>query len=92
MRALVIDDHEFTREGIIRILTDNFDVVKVARAGNYDQAIEQIRNDKWDIIILDINLPGKGGLEILRLIRSVESKVPVLVPGAWCRCPSMRAG
>ena len=79
MRALVVDDHEFTREGIIRILTDNFDVIKVARAGSYEQAMEQVRNDKWDIIILDISLPGKGGLEILRSIRSIESKVPVLV-------------
>jgi DNA-binding NarL/FixJ family response regulator len=79
MRALVVDDHEFTREGIVHILTDNFNVSKLARAGNYEQAMEQIKNDKWDIIVLDISLPGKGGLEILRSIRSIESKVPVLV-------------
>jgi len=79
MRALVVDDHEFTREGVIRILSDNFDVAKLARAGNYDDAMVQIRNEKWDIIILDISLPGKNGLEILRSIREIESKVPVLV-------------
>jgi two-component system, NarL family, invasion response regulator UvrY len=79
MRALVVDDHEFTREGIVHILTDNFNITKLARAGSYEQAMEHIRNDKWDIIILDINLPGKGGLEILRSIRAIESKVPVLV-------------
>ena len=79
MRALVVDDQEFTREGIIHILTDNFNIAKLARAGSYEQAMEQIRNDKWDIIILDISLPGKDGLEILRSIRAIESKVPVLV-------------
>jgi DNA-binding NarL/FixJ family response regulator len=79
MRALVVDDHEFTREGIIHILTDNFDITKLARAGNYEDAMEQIQDNKWDIIILDINLPGKGGLDILSSIRAVESKVPVLV-------------
>jgi two-component system invasion response regulator UvrY len=79
MRALIVDDHEFTREGIVHILTDNFNISKLARAGNYEQAMDQIRNDKWDIIILDINLPGKGGLEILRSIRAISSKVPVLV-------------
>jgi two-component system invasion response regulator UvrY len=79
MRALIVDDHEFTREGIIHILTDNFNIAKLARAGNYEDAMEQIQNNKWDIIILDINLPGKGGLEILRSIRAIESKVPVLV-------------
>jgi two-component system, NarL family, invasion response regulator UvrY len=79
MRALVIDDHEFTREGIIRILTDNFIIAKIARAGSYEDAMEQIKNSKWDLIILDINLPGKGGLEVLKSIRTAESKVPVLV-------------
>ena len=71
--------HEFTREGIIHILTDNFNIVKFARAGNYEQAIEQIKNEKWDIIILDISLPGRSGLEILKSIREVKSKIPVLV-------------
>jgi DNA-binding NarL/FixJ family response regulator len=79
MRALIVDDHEFTREGVIHILTDNFNIAKLARAGNYEDAMKQIQNDKWDIIILDINLPGKGGLEILSSIRTIESKVPVLV-------------
>jgi len=79
MRALVVDDHEFTREGIIRILTDNFDVTKVSRAANYDQAMDQIRNEKWDIIMLDINMPGRGGLEILRAIRDIDMNIPVLV-------------
>ena len=79
MRALVVDDHEFTREGVIRILSDNFDITKLARAGNYEDAMVQIRNEKWDIVILDISLPGKNGLEILRSIRELQSKVPVLI-------------
>jgi DNA-binding NarL/FixJ family response regulator len=79
MRALVVDDHEFTREGIVHILNDNFPIAKLARAGSYEQAMEHLQNNKWDIVILDITLPGKGGLEVLQSIRSVQSKVPVLV-------------
>jgi two-component system, NarL family, invasion response regulator UvrY len=79
MKALIVDDHEFTREGIVHILTDNFPITKFARAGSYDAAMEQIQNNKWDIIVLDITLPGKDGLEILRSIRSIDTKVPVLV-------------
>jgi len=79
MRALVVDDHEFTSEGVVHILTDNFPISKLARARNYEDAMAQIQNNKWDFIILDINLPGKSGLEILRSIRAIESKVPVLV-------------
>ena len=79
MRVLIIDDHEFTREGIIRILMDNFTISKVARAGTYEDAMGQIKNSKWDLITLDISLPGKGGLEILKSIRAVDKKVPILV-------------
>jgi two-component system, NarL family, invasion response regulator UvrY len=79
MKALVVDDHEFTREGIVRILTDNFHITKIAQSGNYDDAILQVRNNIWDIIILDVNLPGRDGLEILKSIRTIESKVPVLI-------------
>jgi DNA-binding NarL/FixJ family response regulator len=79
MRVLIIDDHEFTREGVIRILTDNFTISKIARAGNYEDAMGQIKSSKWDLITLDINLPGKGGLEVLKSIRAVDTKVPILV-------------
>jgi DNA-binding NarL/FixJ family response regulator len=79
VRALVVDDHEFTREGVGHILTDNFDIVKLARVGNYEDAMEQIQNNKWDLIVLDISLPGKNGLEILSSIRALGLKVPVLV-------------
>jgi two-component system invasion response regulator UvrY len=79
LRALVVDDHEFTREGVIRILTDNFPETKVGKAGNYDEALEQVKNNKWDIVVLDINLQGRSGLEVLKSIRSVEPKTPVLI-------------
>jgi DNA-binding NarL/FixJ family response regulator len=79
MRVLVVDDHEFTREGVIRILTDNFSITKMARAGTYETALEQIENGKFDFIILDVNLPGKSGLELLTSVRSSQPSLPILV-------------
>jgi two-component system, NarL family, invasion response regulator UvrY len=79
MRVLVVDDHEFTREGVIRILMDNFTTSKVVRAGTYEAAMEQIENGKFDLMILDVNLPGKSGLELLTTIRSTQPSVPILV-------------
>jgi two-component system, NarL family, invasion response regulator UvrY len=79
MKALVVDDHEFTREGIVRILTDNFPITKIVQAGTYEDAMMHIKNNKLDLIILDVNIPGRDGLEILRSIREVDSNVPVLV-------------
>jgi two-component system, NarL family, invasion response regulator UvrY len=79
MRVLVVDDHEFTREGIIRILSDNFTTSKIVRAGTYEAAMEQIENGKFDLTILDVNLPGKSGLELLTSIRSFHPSLPILV-------------
>jgi two-component system, NarL family, invasion response regulator UvrY len=79
MRILVVDDHEFTGEGIIRILSDNFDLTKVARVGSYEQAMEQIQNTKWDLLIMDVNLVGKSGLEVITTVRSLNIKTPILV-------------
>jgi DNA-binding NarL/FixJ family response regulator len=79
MRVLVVDDHEFTREGVIRILMDNFSITKVIRAGTYEDAMEQIENGKFDFMILDINLPGKSGLEVLTSVRASQPSLPILV-------------
>ncbi len=79
MRVLVVDDHEFTREGIIRILADNFSTSKIVWAGTYEAAMEQMENGKYDLVILDVNLPGKSGLELLTSIRSSQPSLPILV-------------
>jgi two-component system, NarL family, invasion response regulator UvrY len=79
MRVLVVDDHEFTREGVIRILMDNFTISKIVRAGNYEAVMEQMKNGKFDLMILDISLPGRSGLEVLTSIRSTQPRLPILV-------------
>jgi two-component system, NarL family, invasion response regulator UvrY len=60
-------------------LMDNFTITKIGRAGNYEDALAQIKAAKWDLITLDLTLPGKGGLEVLKSIREIDAKVPVLV-------------
>jgi two-component system, NarL family, invasion response regulator UvrY len=79
MRILIVDDHEFTREGVIRILSDAFSVTKVARAGNYNDAVTHVRDGKWDIMVVDINLADISGLELIKTVRKFDTKVPILV-------------
>jgi len=79
MKALIIDDHDYTSEGISRILADNFEMTKIARAKDYEEAVKLLDGIKWDFITLDINLPGKSGLELLKLIRRKDKQVPILV-------------
>ena len=79
MRILVVDDHEFTREGVIGILSDAFSVTKVARAGNYNDAVKLARETKWDLMVVDINLADISGLELIKMVRRFDAKVPILV-------------
>ncbi|HVN49738.1 MAG TPA: response regulator transcription factor [Bacteroidota bacterium] len=79
MRILVVDDHEFTREGVIGILSDAFSVTKVARAGNYNDAVKLARETKWDLMVVDINLADISGLELIKMARKFDAKVPILV-------------
>jgi DNA-binding NarL/FixJ family response regulator len=79
MRILIVDDHEYTREGIGRILSENFDVTKVAHVGTYELAMEHMKTGTWDLVVLDINLAGKSGLEVLQSIRTFNASIPILV-------------
>lgn len=77
-RILVVDDHPIVREGIKRIasLSDQFTVAAEASDGN--EALERMRSDDWDLVTLDIGLPGRSGLDVLAQIRK-EKTVPVLI-------------
>ena len=79
MKILIVDDHEFTREGISLILTQAFEVTKISQAFSFETAMKEFRETKFDLIILDITLKGRSGLEILTEIRLTDKKVAILV-------------
>lgn len=77
-RILVVDDHPIIREGVKRLasLTDMF--VVAAETGDGNEALDLMRREDWDLVVLDISLPGRSGLEVLAQIRK-EKTVPVLI-------------
>lgn len=79
MRVLIADDHQIVREGLKRILSDAPEVKSVGEAENAPQLMEMIRMQKWDVVILDINMPGRSGLDVLKEIKDEFPKLPVLV-------------
>ncbi len=79
MKILIIDDHEFTREGIARILAQAFELTRIAQASSYEAAMKEFRKAKFDLIIVDITLKGRSGLEIIADMRTADKKVPILV-------------
>lgn len=78
-RILIVDDHSVVRRGLQQILEEEFGVVEFGEAGDAQQAMEQIWRSDWDVVILDLTLPGRSGLEVLRDSRQAKPRMPVLV-------------
>jgi len=79
IRVLVSDDHAVLRTGVAKILMNGLDGAVCGEAGNAEEILEQVQNHEWDLVILDINMPGRSGIEVLREIRRLRPRLPVLV-------------
>jgi two-component system invasion response regulator UvrY len=77
--VLIADDHAVTRHGIRQLLRDAFDGVEVVGVGDGNAALAELSSRPWDLILLDVMMPGPSILEMLARIRAVDSSVPVLV-------------
>lgn len=78
-RILIIDAHEVVREGLKRILEEQSGAIVVGEAGVYTEAIKLARERDWDVAVLALALDGRGGLEVLKELKRIRSKMPVLV-------------
>ena len=78
-RVLIADDHEILRRGLRQILADEFKSLKVGEATDAKTVLEAARQQPWDIILLDINMPGRSGLEVLEDLKRLYPKLPVLM-------------
>src|SRR3989441_9290605 len=79
MRILIADDHAVVRRGLKQILADEFKRAVFGEARNAQEALDLVWKDNWDVVVLDITMPGRSGLEVLREIKKSRPKVPVLV-------------
>ena len=79
MRVLIVDDHAVVRRGLQQILSDEYDDVVFGEASNANEALELVGRNSWDVIILDISMPGRSGLDVLKEIKREQPAVPVLV-------------
>jgi two-component system, NarL family, invasion response regulator UvrY len=83
MKILIVDDHEVVRRGLKQILADAFPEASFAEAGTSQEALDQVGKQRWDIILLDINIPGRNGLEVLEEVHKHQAKTPVLILSAF---------
>ena len=77
--VLIADDHDIVREGVKQIVADTTDIVVGGEARTGSEVITEVRRRMWDVVILDLNLPDRAGLEILSQIRSLAPHLPVLI-------------
>ncbi|MDL1891877.1 response regulator transcription factor [Sphingobacteriales bacterium CHB3] len=79
MDVLIADDHQLIREGIKYMLSEAPEIGTIGEAKNAVEIFEQIEMRPWDVLVLDINLPGRSGLDVLKELRVKHPRLPVLI-------------
>jgi DNA-binding NarL/FixJ family response regulator len=79
MRILIADDHPILRRGLKDILRRDLEDAVFGEAGNAQQVLSEAQSQDWDLVILDVTMPGRSGLDVLRDLQALRPKLPVLV-------------
>ena len=79
LRILLVDDHPSFRRGVKEILTEGLESVKIGETNDAQQMLELVRDRKWDLVIMDITLPGRSGLDAVKELKDTSPSLPILV-------------
>ena len=79
IRVLITDDHAIVREGLRQIVAETDDISVVAEASNASETIDMLRATAVDVLVLDLNLPDRHGLDVLLQVRASHPRLPVLI-------------
>lgn len=77
--VLIADDHAIIRDGLRKILADTSDLVVAGEAANGSAVLEHVRARDWSLLVLDISMPGRNGLELIKLVKAERPKLPILI-------------
>lgn len=81
-RILITDDHALVRMGLKQLLQLSFGKCVIGEAQNGREAMEQVATKPWDVVVLDITMPGRSGVDVLRDIKTLKPELPVLILSA----------
>lgn len=79
IRVLIADDHSIVRQGLRQILSDTPDLVVAGEASNGVEVMQLVRDGAWDVVLMDVSMPDRNGIDALKLIKKEYPRLPVLV-------------
>lgn len=79
IRILIADDHPIVRQGLKQILSEELDIETFGEASDSQEVLELVQKQDWDIVVLDITMPGRGGIDVLKELKQQRPKLPILV-------------
>lgn len=79
IRILIVDDHAILRAGLKHLLSECGDIVVGGEASNGLEALDRIQAENWDAMVLDMSMPGRSGIELIKQIKTERPKLPILV-------------
>lgn len=79
MKFLIADDHAIVRKGLAQLLIEEFSGAEIMEVSNSNEVFNEVSKQIWDVILLDISMPGRNGIDILKQIRASGIKAPVLM-------------
>ena len=79
IKVLIVDDHDILRAGLKHILKESGDIEVGGEAGDGLSALTKIRGERWDTVVLDLSMPGKSGIELIKQIKAEFPKLPILI-------------
>jgi DNA-binding NarL/FixJ family response regulator len=79
IEVLVADDHAIIRDGLKKIINDTDDIAVAGEASNGNGVLDKVRERNWGVVVLDLSMPGRNGLELIKLIKAERPKLPILI-------------
>ncbi|MEO5983901.1 MAG: response regulator transcription factor [Ferruginibacter sp.] len=79
IKFLIADDHSVVRKGLRQIMIEEFPDAQIVEVGDAEEMIKKIMQGTWDVVISDLSMPGRSGLEALQQIKQINNKLPVLI-------------
>ncbi|MFI4939425.1 MAG: response regulator [Burkholderiales bacterium] len=79
LKVLLADDHAIIRDALKQILGDTEDLLVAGEAANGTELMQRVRAEEWDVLVLDISMPGCNGLELIRMVKDVQPTLPILI-------------